>query len=194
MIATSRTGDLLPSTPAPAGAERFPVELSTDSRNCLELFQRERKFISWAIRRTGITGADIDDVVQDVFLALRSSWSKIDPRRSVRAYLFGIVMNVALAHRRRSHRNVPLSLEGELEAWALNPEEALQSVETRRLVWRALDTIPACRRKVLISYELEELRVAEIARALSVPKFTAYSRLRTGRRELKRAVERLLSE
>ena len=62
------------------------------------------------------------------------------------------------------------------------------------LVHRALEEVDVERRAVLILYELDEVPMKEIAVALGIPLFTAYSRLRVAREELTVAIRRLQNE
>ena len=43
------------------------------------------------------------------------------------------------------------------------------------------------------SFEIEELSMAEVARSVGCPLFTAYARLYAARREVRKAVEKLTS-
>jgi RNA polymerase sigma-70 factor (ECF subfamily) len=54
----------------------------------------------------------------------------------------------------------------------------------------ALETIPLPRRAVLVMHELDEVPMRQVAAALSIPLFTAYSRLRMARKELEATVRR----
>jgi RNA polymerase sigma-70 factor (ECF subfamily) len=48
--------------------------------------------------------------------------------------------------------------------------------------------VPLGRRAVVIMYDLDDMPMREVARVLSIPLFTAYSRLRKGRKEFAHAV------
>ncbi len=53
---------------------------------------------------------------------------------------------------------------------------------------RALETIEVGRRAVLVLHEIEEMTAPEIAKAMSLPLNTVYSRLRVAREELEVAL------
>ena len=55
----------------------------------------------------------------------------------------------------------------------------------------ALDDLELDRRAVLILHDIDGHSVPEIARALSIPLNTAYSRLRLAREQFKAAVKRI---
>jgi RNA polymerase sigma-70 factor (ECF subfamily) len=156
---------------------------------CLEAFQRELDYIFASLRRLGVPLADREDVAQEIFLALRASWSKFERDRRLRPYLFAITFRVASAYRRKHGRHVHFELSDVFDG-APGPDEVLEAVQTRGILHAALKRVPLARRAVLIMHYIDDVSVADIARVLSIPLFTAYSRLRIGRRELEAAVAR----
>ena len=171
---------------------RADPQISLDDA-CLGAFQQELGYIYRSFRRLGTPPAEVEDLAQDLFVALRRSWSKYDSTRPLRPYLFGFAFRIAAAHERKRTREVAI---GRVEVDDTGPdlEEELQSHQTRRLVLAALNRIPLPRRAVLVMHELDDVPVAEVASTLSIPLFTVYSRLRKARRELLAAIRRLLRE
>ena len=74
---------------------------------------------------------------------------------------------------------------------APGPDDALQAKQARATVLRALESIPLQRRAVLVMHDLDEVPMGQVAKALSIPLFTAYSRLRKARKELEAAIRRI---
>ena len=68
------------------------------------------------------------------------------------------------------------------------PDQLLESKQARALVLAALERVPLKRRAVLIMHDIDRLPMSEIATALSVYRFTGYSRLRKARQEFAAAV------
>ena len=136
---------------------------------------------------------EVDDLAQDLFLALRQSWSKYDATRPLRPYLFGIAFRIVSAHQRKRNREVAFGIV-EVSDVAPGPDDILQARQARALVLAALERLPLPRRAVLVMHEIDHVPVAEVAAALSIPLFTVYSRLRKGRREFESAVRRLTRE
>jgi len=171
---------------------RAAPQMSLDDA-CLGAFQQELGYIYRSFRRLGTPPAEVEDLTQDLFMALRRSWSKYDPNRPLRPYLFGFAFRIAAAHQRKRTREV---VSGRVEVDDTGPgvEDELQSHQTRRLVLAALDRIPLPRRAVLVMHELDDVPVATVASTLSIPLFTVYSRLRKARRELQAGIRRLLRE
>lgn len=160
---------------------------------CLGAFQQELGYIYRSFRRLGTPPSEVEDLTQDLFVALRRSWSKYDPTRPLRPYLFGFAFRIAAAHERKRVREVVSGMV-QLDEAGPGVEDELQSHQTRRLVLDALNRIPLPRRAVLVMHELDDVPVAEVASTLSIPLFTVYSRLRKARRELLSAIRRLLRE
>ena len=161
----------------------------TDDEACLESFQRELDYVFRTLRRLGVGQAEIEDLAQEVFLALRHSWRGYDRERPLRPYLFGIAFRIASAHRRKRRREVVLEI---LEVNDANPgpDETLAAKQARAIVLAALESVPLPRRAVLVMHDIDGVPMIEVASVLSIPVFTAYSRLRKARRELQSAVKR----
>ncbi|HXU65601.1 MAG TPA: RNA polymerase sigma factor [Polyangia bacterium] len=158
----------------------------------LEAFQQELDYVFHNLRRLGAGPGDVDDMAHEVFLALRGSWHKYDPQRPVRPYLYGIMCRVAAGYRRKRDREVATP-NLEIVDPAPTVDERLDAVRGRRIVLAALQRIPLPQRAVLIRHDIEGVPVADIARDLAIPLFTAYSRLRRGRQQFLVAARRMLS-
>jgi RNA polymerase sigma-70 factor, ECF subfamily len=154
------------------------------------VYRREFDYVWRTLRRLGVHGNDVEDLVHEVFLVLHRRWKDYDPTRPLRPYLFGISYRVAAAHHRRRAHEVP-GRELELVDEAPEPEQAMQTQQARALVLQALEKLPLQRRAVIIMHDLDEVPMREIARTLSIPLFTAYSRLRKGRVEFGLEVARI---
>jgi RNA polymerase sigma-70 factor (ECF subfamily) len=133
-------------------------------------------------------------MAQEIYLVLRRRWEEYDETRPLRPWLFSIIYGVATAHRRRNARELSYAgtdAELEVEDPAPHPERALQLRQTRALVLRALDRLPLTRRAVLVMHEIDQVPIREVASALRIPVFTAYSRLRKARIEFRTAADTL---
>lgn len=163
------------------------VSPNTNDNACLEAFQREFDYLVRTLRRLGVNPEDVEDLAHEIFLVLRRTWHEYNPERALKPYLFGIAFRVAASHRRKYWREVPFAtVEGQDRA--PYPDELIAANQARALVLAALEKIPLKRRAVLIMHDLDEVPVQDVAATLSIPLFTAYSRLRKARRELESAV------
>ena len=167
-------------------------QVSSDTA-CLDAFQKEVDYVYRTLRRLGVSPSEVEDLTQEVFLALRGSWAAFDPGRPLRPYLFGIAFRIASAHQRKRSREVAFGIV-EVGDAGPGPDDALQSKQARALVLAALERIPLPRRAVLVMHDIDDVAVSEVARVLGIPLFTVYSRLRKARRELQSALRRMLKE
>lgn len=171
---------------------RTPASM-TQNDPVLEAYQRELAYVFHALRWLGARSEEIEDLAQEVFIALRRSWPHYDAARPLRPYLFGIAFRVVSMARRRRKREVAFA-RLEIREVGSGADEALHAKQTRALVLRALEKVPLRRRAVLVMHDLDEVPMVDVAAALSIPLFTAYSRLRKARKDLESAVRRIAKE
>jgi RNA polymerase sigma-70 factor, ECF subfamily len=176
---------LISSQPSSGAVSRHTID-----DDCLEAYQREFDYLMRSLRRLGVDPDDLEDVAHEVFLVLRRNWHEYDPTRALKPYLFGIAFRVASSHRRKHWREVPFA-NVEKQDNAPCPDEALAANQARALVLAALERIPLKARVVLIMHDIDEVSVHDVAATLSIPLFTAYSRLRKARHDLKTAVTQI---
>ena len=155
--------------------------------DCLGAFQREFDYLCRTLRRLGVSASDLEDLVHEVFLVLHRRWEHYDPTFPLRPWLFGIAFRVASAHRRRAAREVPHAWI-EVEDLRPAPDQEAVARQNRALVLAALERVPLPRRAVLVMHDLDDVAMRDIAATLSIPLFTAYSRLRKARKELERVL------
>jgi len=168
------------------------MEAPSQPTSCFAAFQQEFEYVCRTLRRLGVRPADIEDMAHEVYLVLYRRWGEYDQTRSLRPWLFALVLGVATAQRRRHAREFSgTDAQLEVEDPAPQPEQAVQVRQTRALVVRALDQIPLKRRAVLVMHEIDQVPIREVASALRIPVFTAYSRLRKAKVEFRVAAEAL---
>jgi RNA polymerase sigma-70 factor (ECF subfamily) len=137
-----------------------------------------------SLRRLGARGSDLEDLTQEVFVRAFQQLPGFDRTRALRPWLFGIALRVMAEARRHTWKLRPA---GESEASdqvadpGVTPERAAEIAQTRRLVLDLLEELAPERRAVFVMYELNGDSMTEIAEALGIPLFTAYSRLRVAR-------------
>ena len=170
-----------------------PASQASSDVACLDAFQREVDYVYRTLRRLGVGSSEVEDLTQEVFLALRGAWGAYDPGRPLRPYLFGIAFRIASAYQRKRNREVAFGIV-EVGDAGPGPDDALQSKQARALVLAALERIPLPRRAVLVMHDIDDVPVSDVARVLAIPLFTVYSRLRKARRELQSALRRMLKE
>jgi RNA polymerase sigma-70 factor (ECF subfamily) len=180
------------SVPQFTPARRYPGSgaVDPDDEACLHAYQRELDYLLRTLERLGVSPPDMEDLAQDVFLILRPNWQQYDSSRSLRPYIFAIAFRVASSHRRRRWREVPIPVVDGPDS-APCPDGVLEASQARAVVLKVLQSIPLARRAVLVMHDLDDVPVQAVAATLSIPLFTAYSRLRKARRELKDGILRM---
>jgi RNA polymerase sigma-70 factor, ECF subfamily len=144
------------------------------------------------LRAMGISAANVDDILQDVYLA---AWQKQPPGLAaddLRRWLFRVALNRAnLEHRRRGRwRRWWRHLVGQHEPVGnhLAPRspvvDAACREEHKDVVRRVLEQLPPQIRTILVLRYFAELDSKEIAAILDMPDSTVRSHLRSGRQQL----------
>jgi RNA polymerase sigma-70 factor (ECF subfamily) len=158
-------------------------------------FEGHFDYVWLSLRRLGVHERDLEDVAQDLFVQVYGRFDDYDPARPLRPWLFAFAVRCASDWRRLARHRVELLGEPQEHGSTTEGADAgIARAEDVALVHRALDQVDLDRRAVIILYELDDVPMKEIAAALGIPLFTAYSRLRVGREELTAAIRRLLRE
>lgn len=146
-------------------------------------------FVWTNLLRLGVRRSAIDDAVQDVFLVVHRRLATFEGRATIRTWLFAIVRRVAAQHRRTHGR-----ADRRVRAFAAEPGGHVEDLLHRReLGWVLIDALTELEEKqraAVVLHTLGELPGPEVAALLGVKPDTAYSRIKAGRRELRRALAR----
>ena len=178
-----------PAVP-PAAAGTASDEAGAPSPTFRELFDTHARFVWRALLALGVGDADVADASQHVFLVLHRKLGQLDPACSPRTFMYGICLRVAADHRKRRRRRHE-HLVADLPEVACHPTQedwAWQRQSLRRLRV-ALDDLDPGQREVFVLYEIEELPMVEVARAIGRSLQTAYGRLYAARKAVAAALD-----
>lgn len=146
------------------------------------LVRREFSFIWRLLRRLGLSEHDADDGAQQVFLVASK---RIDSIKlgSERSFLFGTALRVASRLRKNQSKqpSIDVATLDTHQDPGPSPDEMADRRRARQVLDGILEEMHDDVRIVFVLYEIEELTMAEIATALSVPPGTIASRLRRAR-------------
>jgi RNA polymerase sigma-70 factor, ECF subfamily len=143
----------------------------------------------YAIARRAVPADDVNDLVQDTFLAAFRAW--VDERRPTRVepWLATICLNLARSRYRERRRRPPeLPIEDidyRLVA-ADDPADRAVAMVDAEAVRRAMWDLPAEQRIAIALVDLADMSVLDAAAVMGTPKGTVLSRLHRGRRSLAR--------
>lgn len=141
----------------------------------------------------------VEDVMQDAYLRAFTALPRFEGRAQFSTWLTRILINCALAYRRRQSRHAEVALDSVSERAApvargdsgLNAEDlAILQQQVRGLVEQTLETIPASYRVVFVLRELEQMSVAETAACLGISPVNAKVRLHRAKKMLREGLER----
>ena len=154
-----------------------------------KVFDEHARFIWRSLLGLGVAEADVPDASQQVFVVLNDRLGDLAEGCPLRTFVYGICLRVASDFRRRAHRRRErLCAEPPERATETTPEGRAADREALAALEAALDRLPPPQREVFVLFEIEELPMDEIARALGCPLQTAYSRLRVARSTVIEAV------
>jgi len=111
---------------------------------------------------------DVDDVVQEVFVAVHRQLAAFRHESSVPSWLYRITANQVGERRRRERwrrwlRGSADDVAGRMPSALLTPLEALERREAAATVYRVLDQMKERYRTLVVLFELERLSGQEIA-------------------------------
>jgi len=179
--------------PSQAGATMQTVATSeTSARDRFEaVFEAEFSYVWTSLRRLGVYERDAEDVAHELFMEVFRRFASYDEARPIRPWLFAFAFRFASDYRRLSRHRVEVLAEHEAEEPFPRADDVLIAKDAQRMILAALEKIDVDRRAVFILHELDECPMSEIAKTLSLPVNTAYSRLRLARAEFQQAIGRL---
>lgn len=156
-----------------------------------QVFNEFAPFVLRVLPRLGVSRSDVEDVCQDVFLAVHRKLPGFEGRSSLRTWLYGICLRTASNYRQRAYRWREVITDRPPECVHTDRHiERLREKEIRDLLDEALGVLKEQEREVVVLFEIEELTMAEVARVVGCSKFTAYARLYSARKQMKSYIRR----
>ncbi len=167
--------------PAVLGIPTLPVRtvIATDvDRMLVELFEREGRSLVRLARLFVDDRNAAEDLVQEAFIRLARSASRIKDEAKAAAYLRSIVLNLARDHNRRGlvslrHR-LPLDDERAQEV------DELVLRDDQRQILEALRDLPHRQRDCLVLRYYQELGIDDIADTLGISRNSVKTHLQRG--------------
>jgi RNA polymerase sigma-70 factor, ECF subfamily len=154
------------------------------------------------------TDAVAEEVVQEAWLAVVRGLERFEGRSSFKTWLLRIVTNRAMTQGAREARSIPIEPsvsadhfvpEGEPGAGAWStppepwPEDQLLADETRAVIERAIEELPAMQRAVVSMRDIEGMSSEEVQEALEITAANQRVLLHRGRQKVREALAAYLS-
>lgn len=180
---------VMPSDPGP---DTLVVRCQQGDKTAFrDLFHRHRSDVARIVFRMLGPVADVDDVIQDVFIQVYRSMGDFQGKSKFSTWLHRVTVNVVLMHRRaqRSRPNLTDEIPAEMQTEGLGPDEDAIRRERIRAFYQVLDKLPDKKRTVFVLHEIEGLNPREIAKIVDAPALTVRTRLFYARREIIRLLQ-----
>jgi RNA polymerase sigma-70 factor (ECF subfamily) len=153
-------------------------------RRVAEIVATHADIVFRTLRRLGVSEADADDGVQQVFVTLARRIAEVRPG-SERAFVVGTAVRVAADQRRarRRRRDEPalVPVSDVSDSRDRSPEGLLDRKQGLALLDAMLARLPDDQRAVFVLFEIEGFTTAEIAELAGIPPGTVSSRLHRAR-------------
>lgn len=150
----------------------------------------QRRVLAYFARMTGRRDL-AEDLTQEVFLRLARSARGLRPDTQLRSWLFTVAHNLLISHARAA--KVTQALASELtertSARGPSPFEAVADGAAQARVERALTSLPAAYREVLLLVAMEGLSAGEVGAALGLSPEAVRQRLHRARTMLMPALD-----
>lgn len=162
-----------------------------DMTACEALMRRYNQRLYRVIRSVLKTGSDVEDTMQDTYLAALRNLDRFEGRAQFGTWLLKIATHAALARMRQRMRVVPLDdlpdlddgepvLDPAADA-TRTPEQHVWSAQIRAIVEAAIDRLPYDYRQVFMLRAIEGLDTAETAAVLGLGEDAVRQRLHRAR-------------
>ena len=161
-----------------------------------DIFALHGAFVRRTLRYLGVNDADLDDLVQEVFLVVHRRFDRFQEKGRTRAWLYSICVRVTYSQRRKHARWQKKTRIAALRAESMEPSQHEQ-VEHNEALSRGvelLNELAPHQRQIFVLYEVHDLPMSEIAQTLGCNIQTAYSRLHRARTQISAAAERVAGE
>jgi RNA polymerase sigma-70 factor (ECF subfamily) len=152
-----------------------------------KVYERHRADVARLAYRMLGPRADLEDVIQEVFVQVYKSLRDFRGQSRFSTWLHRVTVNVVLMHRRSARSRPVLTEEAPGDAMRSDdaaPDEDAERRERVRAFGRLLQRLPEKKRIVFVLHELEGLPPHEIARIVGAPVLTVRTRLFYARRDL----------
>lgn len=163
-----------------------------------DLIEQHGKALYGFCLRLATNRADTDDLYQETLLKALEARYRLDRSRNPKAFLMSVAVGLRKNQRRKFawRQRIAPTAEFNEDADASNvfykeetPEDALLSLERRRKIQAAADSLQDKLKIPLYMHYTAEMSINEIAAALKIPPGTVKKRLYQARQAMKKDLE-----
>lgn len=160
---------------------------SGDERAFLQLFRAHREDVARLVFRMTGSSAELEDLVQDVFLQVHRSIGDFRGDARFSTWLYRLTVNVVLMHRRAAKSRPHLVAEGAAAPPRdprLLPDDQVARARRVQAFYRLVERLSEKKRTVFVLHEIEGMAPGDIAKVVGAPVLTVRTRLFYARREI----------
>jgi RNA polymerase sigma-70 factor (ECF subfamily) len=179
-----------PDTASGPGSSDAKASGAVDLPSFSEVYRLHFAFVWRSVRRLGIPHAEVDDVVQEIFVIVHRKLAGFEGRSQLRTWLFGVLRRVVRDQRRAIAARPTLARVPVTADSGASPEQVLERARALRTLYSLLDTLDDDKREVFVLVELESMTAPQVAEATGTNLNTVYARLRAARQQLAAALHR----
>ncbi len=172
-----------------------------DLRAFEQLVGRHRRRIYSLAYRMTCKHEDADDVLQETFVRAYASLRRFDTSRPFANWLYTIAVNLCLDRQRRWRREKQVaweSVEGmrlaDTAARVPGPDREAENGELRSRIEDAISRLPDRQRAAVVLFEVEGLKITEVAELMDCSEGAVKSTLHRARRRLRDELREYIEE
>lgn len=157
------------------------------------LYDRHFDFVARCVGRVMGPGPELEDVVQEVFVQVFRSLDSYRHESAFTTWLYRVAYNVTVSHLRKKPHTVELSAYRPLR----EPASAWGKLEARdmcRVLYAALENVNPDHREAFLLYEVEGMKLREIAEMTDESINTIAARVRRTREKMHSVLEQATTE
>lgn len=175
--------------------------LAGDKKAYDELMQRHMSRCYRIARYYGLSPEDAADLVQDTFFAAYRALSSFDFNYRFSTWITRILLNRLSNFHRGLKRAKKFFMRAKQEAlqnnyletkWGNEPDKNIERAELHQAITKAVAKLPRPQRIVFILFEMEGVKIKDIAKMLNIPEGTVTSRLHYARKILQKNLKHFL--
>ena len=161
---------------------------SGDQRAFERFIDKYKESVFLCSRRLGLREEEIEDVASETFLAAYKGLNRYAGQSDLGTWLWSIAYNKAVNYLRKNRRY--RQLEDELDERIIDgrgqePAAAMQTEETEKIVWDAVERLPRLWAMTVILHYREQKSVTDIAKIMDTRENTVKTYLFRARARLK---------
>ena len=172
-----------------------------DQSTFSSLFEQTKGIVTKAICDQGVDGRDVEDVVQQVYLAAYQKLDSLEDNRAAFAWFKRTATNKAIDHMRKSD-NAPILnadytndtsdssdyIESLADDTLELPEDVVENTSTQQIIRGFIQELPKDQQKFLVARYFAEMNAAQIAETFGIPAGTVRSQLSRARKTLQESI------